>query len=144
MLRIYDYILNKGLIILHHAGYDPAFTPPFRSSPMQFRHIAETMRGGVVVAAHFGGHAQWDDVETELAGTDIYLDTSMGFGYFSAEQFLRIVRKHGADKILFASDSPWSNAGDEIARLKATALTEEEKRAILGGNAERLLGIIGC
>ena len=141
MLKIYDYALSKGLILLHHAGFDPAFPPPFRSTPQQFAKIVKAMRGGVIVAAHLGGHAQWDDVEKYLAGTDIYLDTSMGFEYFPPDQFLRIAGKHGADKILFASDSPWSNAKSEIERLKSLPLSEKDIAAILGGNAEYILTI---
>ena len=139
MLRVYDYALEKGLILLHHAGFDPAFPAPFRSSPQQFAHIAAEMRGGIVVAAHLGGHAQWDDVETHLAGSGIYLDTSMGFEYFPNDQFLRIVKKHGADKILFGSDAPWSCAQTEIKHLKAMPLPEDDINNILSGNASRIL-----
>jgi len=141
MLRIYDYALDKGLVILHHAGYDPAFKPPFRSSPRQFARIGEAMRGGVIIAAHLGGHDQWDEVEEYLAGGSIYLDTSMGFEYFPHDKFLRIVEKHGADKILFGSDAPWSNAQTEIGHLRSMPLSEMEICAILGGNAMRILGI---
>ena len=65
----------------------------------------------------------------------------MGFEYFSHEQFLRIVKKHGADKVLFASDSPWSNAKTEIEHLNALPLSESDKRMILCDNAKRLLNI---
>ena len=139
MLPIYDYALSKGLILLFHAGYDPGFPPPFKSTPKQFLTILKAMQGGTIIAAHLGGHDQWDDVEEYLVGTDIYLDTSMGFEYYSSEQFLRIVRNHGSDRILFASDSPWSNAGRELERLRSLPLTEEEAENILGGNARRLL-----
>jgi predicted TIM-barrel fold metal-dependent hydrolase len=141
MLTIYDYALSKGLIILYHAGADPGFSPPYKSSPRQFAKIADAMKGGMIVASHFGGHAQWDDVEKYLAGKNIYLDTSMGFEYFSHEQFVRIVQKHGADKVLFASDSPWSNAKTEIEHLKALPILEKEKNNILHGNAKRLLNV---
>lgn len=141
MLKIYDYALSKGLILLHHAGVDPGFPPPCKSSPKQFAKIARAMRGGIIVAAHFGGHAQWDDVEEYLAGENVYLDTSMGFEYFSRAQFLRIVQKHGADKILFGSDAPWSDAKTEMERLKALPLPGSDINAILGGNAERLLKV---
>lgn len=141
MLRIYDYALSKGLIILHHGGYDPAFPEPYRSSPKQFANIADAMRGGIIVAAHFGGHDQWDDVEKYLAGKNIYLDTSMGFEFYPHDQFIRIVEKHGADKILFASDSPWSNSKTEIGHLKSLPLSENDKAAIFGGNARRILNI---
>lgn len=141
MLWIYDYALNKGLIILHHAGVDPGMPPPYRSSPQQFLKIVEAMQGGIIVAAHLGGHQQWDDVEKYLVGKNIYFDTSMGFDYFSPEQFLRIVKNHGVDKILFASDSPWSKAKTEIGHIKSLNLTETEINGILGGNAQRILNI---
>ncbi|MCL1789781.1 MAG: amidohydrolase family protein [Peptococcaceae bacterium] len=139
MLRIYDYALSQGLILLHHAGFDPAYTAPFRTSPRQFLEVSRAMGGGVIIAAHFGGCYQWDEVETYLAGSDVYLDTSIGFEHFSHDLFLRVVRKHGAEKILFATDSPWSHAQTEIAHLKSLPLSDLEKSAILGGNALSLL-----
>ncbi len=141
MLKLYDYALSRGLMILFHAGYDPAFEPPFHSSPRQFANIVNEMRGGTIIAAHLGGQSQWDDVEKYLVGTDVYLDTSMGLEYYPHEQFLRIVNSHGADKILFGSDSPWSRAGDEINRLNSLPLTEEQKDLILYKNAKRLLKV---
>ncbi|MBP3381280.1 MAG: amidohydrolase family protein [Clostridia bacterium] len=139
MLRLYDYALSRGLMILFHAGNDPAYPPPVHSSPKQFAAIAKAMQGGVMIAAHLGGIGQWDDVERYLVGTDMYLDTSMGFSYYPHDQFLRIVKAHGADKILFGSDAPWSKAGEEIATLQSLPLTAEEKACILYKNAEKLL-----
>jgi len=139
MLRVYDYALSQGLIILHHAGFDPCFPGPYRSSPRQFANIVDQLRGGVFIAAHFGGYGEWDDVERYLVGRNIYLDTSNGIQYIPYEQFLRIVRNHGADKILFATDSPWSDGKKEIALLKASELTDEEKELIFSGNARRIL-----
>jgi len=141
MLKIYDYALSKNLILLHHAGFDPAFPEPFKSNPKKFLHIIKEMRGGIIIAAHLGGHAQWDDVEKYLCGTNIYLDTSMGFEYYTKEQFLRILKKHGANKILFASDAPWSNAKNEIEHIKSLPITEFEKNMILSENAKRILNI---
>jgi predicted TIM-barrel fold metal-dependent hydrolase len=141
MLRIYEYALNSGLIILHHAGFNPGFNGPIKSGPLRFRNIWNAMKGGVIVAAHFGGHAEWDDVERYIVGTGIYLDTSMGFEFFPEEQFLRIVKNHGVEKILFASDSPWSDATTEIEHVKALTLSNEAKEMILGENAKRILDI---
>lgn len=141
MIRVYDYALSKGLILLFHAGYDPAFFPPYKSSPEKFAFISGELKGGVIVAAHLGGQEQWEDVEKYLAGGDVYFDTSMGFEFYSKELFLRIVKKHGAQKILFGSDSPWSDAAKEIEILKSLPLTDGEKESIFHKNAERILGI---
>ena len=141
MLPLYDYAFNKGMFILFHAGYDPIGKEPFKSNPQMFLHLVEEFKGAKMVAAHFGGHAQWDDVEKYLAGKDIYLDTAMGFKYFSKEQFLSILSKHGSDKILFGSDSPWSNAGEELEILQNMPLEEQQKEKILYKNAINLLAL---
>ena len=141
MLKIYDYAFEKGLIILQHAGFDPAFQPPFRSSPERFRNVVRQLGGGIMIAAHLGGHAQWDEVLDKLIGENIYFDTSMGQKYYSPEQFISVVKGHGADKILFGSDSPWSHADDDIELIKKSALTVKEKALILGENAKRILKI---
>ena len=141
MLRLYDYALERGLILLFHAGFDPAFSTPMHTSPQKFAHIADEMKGGTIVVAHLGGQMQWDDVERYLCGKNVYLDTSMGFKYYSSEQFLRIVEKHGADRILFATDSPWSNAAEELEAIKALGLSQRECELILAGNAVRILGL---
>ncbi|MDR0905864.1 MAG: amidohydrolase family protein [Oscillospiraceae bacterium] len=140
-LPIYDYALSRGLVLVFHAGYDPSFPPPFKSSPRQFRAISDAMRGGTIVAAHLGGHAQWDDVEKYIVGTCIYLDTSMGQQYYPTETFMRIVRSHGADKILFATDSPWSDGADELESIRELPLSDAEKALILGENAKKLLNL---
>ena len=139
MLRIYDYAFSKGLMILFHAGYDPAFAPPYKSSPKQFAKIKKELKGGTIIAAHLGSAKMWEDVEKYLAGTDIYIDTSMGFEYYPHDLFLRIVRAVGEDRVLFGSDSPWSNAGREIETLNSLALSQQTKENILYKNAQKLL-----
>jgi len=141
MLKLYDYALSKGLILFFHAGVDTAYPPPVKSTPRQFARLVDMMPGGVIVASHLGGYEQWDEVEAELAGKDIYFDTATGFEYFSKEQFLRILEKHGADKILFGSDAPWSNALTEMEHINGLPIPESDKAAILGGTARKLLNI---
>lgn len=171
--EMYDYILSKGMHILFHAGYDPGYPPPYHSSPAQFAHIIRALtpvkaddasishaasesattaqqasgKRGSIILAHLGSSRMWDAVESEIAGLNCYIDTSMGFFDYGKEQFLRIARKHGTDRLLFATDSPWSNAADEIKALRSlaegtgegAALSPAEVDAILGGNAARLL-----
>ncbi len=141
MLKIYDYAFEQGLMIIHHAGFDPAFKAPYRSSPEQFKNVARAMRGGVLIVAHLGGQKQWDEVERHLVGENVYLDTSMGFGHYTKEQFLRIAEAHGPDRVLFGSDSPWSSADGEIVAIKSLPLNNTEKQMILCKNAQKLLKI---
>ena len=141
MLKIYDYALSKGLVLMFHAGFDPGYPPPYKSSAKQMANIADAMRGGVIVAAHLGGYGEWDDVINHLAGKDIYLDTAMGFQFYPEEAFLRVLEALGADRILFGTDSPWSAAVPELEIFRAMDIAEGDKELILSGNAKRLLGI---
>ena len=59
--------------------------------------------------------------------------------YIEQEQFLRILRNHGSDRILFATDSPWAGQKRFVEVMKSMPVTEDERENVLGGNAGRLL-----
>ena len=56
-------------------------------------------------------------------------------------QFCNMVRNHGADKILFGTDSPWASQKESLKLLTSSGLSHGELADIMGGNAARLLGI---
>jgi len=58
-----------------------------------------------------------------------------------ADRFVKMVRSFGAHRILFGTDSPWSDQHESIAWITETGLTAEEKTAILGENAKKLLNL---
>ena len=51
----------------------------------------------------------------------------------------RIIRNHGVKRILFGSDSPWSDQHESLKMIQKSPLTDEEKALILGGNAKKML-----
>ena len=51
----------------------------------------------------------------------------------------RIIRAHGAGRILYASDYPWSDLSSNVGLMKSLDLTEREKELILCKNAEKIL-----
>ena len=83
----------------------------------------------------------WDEVEEEIAGKfrNVYLDVSVIADYIEPAQLLRIIRTHGADRILFGSDCPWSDPTSEIRMIEDLPLSSEEKELIFWKNAARLL-----
>ena len=94
-----------------------------------------------MVLAHFGGMYKWDDVEKYLVGEDIYFDTAFVGGEISDEQYERIIKAHGADKVLLGSDCPWQKTSKEVEYIEKLNLTAEEKELIYFKNAKRLLMI---
>lgn len=144
MFPIYKKAAQLGLIIIFHAGVDLGLPPPYHCPPQRMQRVVRGLPGAKLVAAHMGGYKYWDDVERFLVGEELYLDTSFSLHEMSQEQFLRIISGHGANNLLFASDSPWGSQCEELERFQAMRLPEPVAQAILGGNAVKLLGLVCC
>jgi len=109
------------------------------SSPVRLARIIDKFPELVVIAAHFGGYHMWDLSCRYLVGKRIYMDTSSSLAYISPEKATYMIRKHGADKMLFGSDYPMWDHKEELERFLRLQLTEDERRAVLFNNANRLL-----
>lgn len=135
---MYEALQDRNMIVLYHAGYDIGI-PTLNSTPLQFLHLRERFPTLTLILAHMGGFQQWDEVMNILAGADFYLDTSYSLGHFSDEAFMALARKHGADRILFGTDTPWADQNKDVDHLRRLPFTQEELEGILGKNAETLL-----
>ncbi|MBQ5337776.1 MAG: amidohydrolase family protein [Oscillospiraceae bacterium] len=138
------HILQKAeqldLLVIFHAGDDIGLPPPVYAPPERIRHALDYVSGKNLIAAHLGGWEQWDEVEKYLVGTPIMLDTAFISQFIDPAQCVRIIRNHGAEKILFGSDSPWESPADTLRFLTSLGLTEKEMSQITHENALRLLG----
>lgn len=145
-LKLITQAVNLGLIVSIHAGIDVGIPDEVHCPPQEalqmLQYVSENARQpetAKIVLAHTGGWKQWDEVEALLVGMPVYFDLAYTFGFLSDEQLLRIIHNHGAERILFATDSPWNDQSHDIQALRELSLTPEEEAAILGGNAARLL-----
>jgi len=139
LLPIYRALAAHGLIVLFHAGVDIGLPPPVHCPPDRLARVLDAVPELTVIAAHMGGYAQWDAVEHYLVGRDLYFDTSYSLGDLGPERMATLIRAHGADRILFGTDSPWTGQTEEIAGIRGLGLSAEETDAILGENALELL-----
>lgn len=130
-----------GLVAYLHAGGERVFEPPYRSTPQDVVNLHKRFPNLKIVAAHLGGFAMWDDAERTIIGTDIHLDLSHTLFWVPQEQILRMIRKHGAERILFGSDSPWQDAGKVLEAFMELPLTSRERKLICHDNAADLLNI---
>ena len=138
---LYDALFSAGMIILFHAGEDPGFPGQCHCTPQRLKTLSSHFPGGVMIAAHMGGYRKWPDVVNALGGSGVYLDTSFSFSGLGKSGMQKLIRSYGADKILFATDSPWAEQKKETGNIRSLALGSRELDAIMGGNAARLLGL---
>lgn len=145
------------LIVLIHAGIDVGIYDKNYAPVSQILEIIKDVQPSKFVVAHMGNWACWDQVESDLCGAPLWMDTAFTIGpitphhaappgpcshiTLSDEQFLRIARKHGTDRILFATDCPWQDQARYVQRFRELPLTEEERENIFHKNAKKLLGL---
>ena len=161
-IRILEDAADLGLIVVTHSGWDIGYPGAEQCLPVKIRRAVKAAdpEGKTLkfIAAHMGGWRAWDEVPEQLADTGVYLDTAFSTdrfyplddGYYdgkdtslmSADEFMVLVRAFGPERILFGTDSPWSDAKESIGFIKGLPVTGCEKDMILGGNAERLLGSV--
>lgn len=155
--RILDCASENGLIVLTHAGYDIGFPGEDYASVERIEKVLDIVKPEKFVLAHMGGWQAWDQVEQRIAGRNVWLDTAFSLlpiqpapgtvrrpeedPPLSGAQFLGMVRKHGADRVLFGTDSPWSGQKEMIAAIRESGLDAAEQQAVLGGNAAGLLSL---
>lgn len=132
---------EQGLFVFLHAGGERVFKPPYRSSPGAIAALLARHPRLSVVAAHLGGFQMWDESERVLVGKPLTLDLSHTLGWMPEEQIVRMVRNHGANRIVFGSDGPWQDCGKVLQAFLKLPLSGDEQGPILWENAARLLGL---
>ncbi len=143
MVRIIRYAVELELIVSIHAGLDIGLPDPIHCPPERAAKMLEQIdpSNARIILAHMGGFGQWDAVEKYLVGKKVWFDTSYTLGSLTKEQFRRIVKNHGADRILFGTDSPWSGQKECIRYITEMDLTEVETERIFWKNGAELLGL---
>ena len=122
---IFDGVFDRfpGLRVLgaHGGGYLPSYL------------------GRAEVACQVRGNANCLNTKTpsEYLKTQIFADSMV----FSDEGIRHLVAEMGASQVVYGTDLPFNWPDTMQIILEADYLTSEEKRAILGGNLSRLLGI---
>lgn len=139
---IYETCQSLGLVILFHAGFDVAYPNSRKSYPDRAANVIREFPALNIVLAHFGANRGTEEVHKTLIGQHVYFDCSLIYeqGLTPAEAE-NMIRAHGVDKILLATDCPWGSIPKAEAFLSEMNLTQSELTQIRYGNAKRLLDI---
>ena len=137
---LYRKISSLGLITLFHAGHDIGFPPPYGGPPDKMARIIDCF-DTPVIAAHWGGVGMSADVLKYLCGSSLYFDTSFGYAQMPKYYATKILELHGADKLLFGTDTPWHTPAMELRLLNSLGLCAQDMEKITYKNAQALLGM---
>ena len=136
---IWAAMSENGLVAYLHAGGERVFVPPFHSTPSEILELHRRFPKLKIVAAHLGGFGMWDEVEETLIDEEVFLDLSHTFFWMPHERIFRMIKAHGAHRILFGTDAPWQCPADILAAFLNLPLTDKEQRQICYETARHLL-----
>ena len=137
-MPIYELCAQAGIPVYFHAG-DRRY---HYSNPENLLPVLEKYPNLSVIAGHMGGYSVWDEAARMLAGApNLYVDCSSTMGFMDDGRILSLIRKWGADRVVFGSDFPMWTPKAELDRLLSLDLTQEEKETILYKNASCLFSL---
>lgn len=139
---IFKRCAELGLPVIIHMGYDPVSPILRHAMPSHLAEISGLYPELKLIGAHMGGMMAWEEVYHYLAGhKNVWLDTSYTRGFINKNLMYGIIKKHGADRILFGSDCPWHTPLYEMEGIYELPLTSSEMDMVFYKNAAELLSI---
>lgn len=134
---IYEAAEGRIPILFHVGDYRYSFSEPHRLANMM-RDFPKLK----VIGAHFGGWSQWNEAAETLAGTkNLWVDTSSTRYAMEPDAFQSLIEAFGTDHVLFASDYPMWDPGEELKYLRGLGFSDADMERLLHKNLEELLGI---
>ena len=134
----------RGMLVVTHAGFDPVEPTHMHCTPDMVLEVMDRHPKLKLVVAHMGGFACERDVLEMLCGANVYMDTSLSAlrvrmhpeqGALCKE----ILHAHDPKRLLFATDSPWSDPTEEMDFIRSGGLSDEIVADIFYRNAKDLL-----
>jgi hypothetical protein len=139
MYGFYELMASFGFYVMFHTGFDIAFPGNDQADVEKIRKIANWFKDLTIVCTHVGGWRQWDRIECLRGCENVYTETSMALPEMSDEDFLRHLSVFSEDRVLFGSDSPWTDQKEQLDRTLGLKISDERKEKLVFGNAARLL-----
>lgn len=141
-VRIFECAEEYDLIVVTHSGVEGAFPDqPVRCTPERALDLMRRVPHKKTVLAHLGASRMAAEALELLSDLDVYFDTAYSLKHTPPRLIREIIERHGAERMLFASDSPWSSIKSDLEIIRSLPLDTHTERLILGENARALLGI---
>jgi uncharacterized protein len=143
VIEICHAIAQDGIVVITHAGEGSDAAATDRGSPEKVLALAQSVPNLTVMACHYGAYHQLELAEKIVVGSRVILETSWPptMAILDPDRIRGIIKRHGADQVVFGSDWPMADPGAEIAGIRALGLPEDDEKKILGGNLARILGL---
>lgn len=131
---IAELAVKLGIPILIHTGEPDTYG---YAQPTLVGDLADSFPDLTLVVGHMGKRLCEDAICVARWFDNIILETS----FRSHRDIARAVRRVGADRVVYGSDTPFGIPEVEMLKIRVADITAEEKRMVLGDNMARILGL---
>jgi len=146
MLPIYRICVEMGIPIIAHSG--PSRDVNQYAEPKSFAKTLKAFPELRLVLAHMGGGAWRQLLELAQAYPNAYFDCCEIMEWTGApnaptnHELAQLILDVGPERVMMGSDFPWYDIDHSVERvMELPLLSTEQKEALLGANAIRILGL---
>jgi hypothetical protein len=139
MYGFYELMASFGFYVMFHSGFDIAFPGNNQADVERIQKVANWFKDLTIVCTHVGGWKQWDRISCLSGCKNVYTETSITLTEMSDEEFIKHLSKFDEDRVLFGTDSPWTDQKEMLNRTLKLRISDSLKEKLLQANAARLL-----
>jgi len=136
MDAIYEACEGRCPMMLHMGDHRYAY-----DNPPMIPQILRRFPRLQLICAHMGGYSEWDSAREYLKNENVLFDCSSTSFALGAEGLKEIIGYFGADRVMFGSDFPMWDPGEEAKLVQSMNLDAEDTEKIFYKNAQTYLGI---
>ncbi|MBN1352129.1 amidohydrolase family protein [candidate division KSB1 bacterium] len=127
-LPLYEFADSKQSVVLFHTYGEKHLS--------SITKIADNYKRLKILLGHSGIVDEERYIDAARKCANIYLETCASMAWYGLIE--RLVQKAGADRVVFGTDMPFMSPDQQIGRILFAKISDEEKRNVLGLNAEHL------
>ncbi len=131
---MFEAMSGRFAVLVHVGDRLPPERNP--SCPFKLMRVHADHPGLTLIAAHLGGYQHWKWALECLVGSQVHIDTSSSLPFIDPQDLAAIFQRHPRERILFGSDYPLFDPGQEMDALqRAAGLTPAELDELLCNGA---------
>ena len=140
-----DCLKSRSMVLLTHSSEPVGHVYPGKGTvtPDVLMEFIERYPDVAIVCSHWGGGLPFYSLmpEVKRALSNTYFDSAASPFLYRASIYSLVSKAARPGSILFGSDFPLLRPERLMRHIRSADISEEEKAQILGGNAQRLLGL---
>ena len=145
MAGLMAVVAERRLIVTTHSS-EPVghlYTGKGSVTPQILMRFITNFPDATIVCAHWGGGLPFYALMPEVAAAlrNVYFDSAASPFLYTPQVYSTVSSLAGADKALFGSDYALLRPRRLLSEIASSSLTAQEREAVRGGNAARLLGL---